>query len=76
VIVAAPDFGGWMPTHSGPATFGHGGAAYQLGFADPDTGLSFAMLSNGYPTSGYDNSQSGRDFISEVANLAADLTRE
>jgi CubicO group peptidase (beta-lactamase class C family) len=30
-----------------PGTFGHGGAAGQIAWADPDTGLSFAYLTNG-----------------------------
>ena len=30
-----------------PATFGHGGAAGQIGWADPVSGLSFAYLTNG-----------------------------
>ncbi|WP_206061642.1 serine hydrolase [Nonomuraea basaltis] len=30
-----------------PGTFGHGGAAGQIAWADPATGLSFAYLTNG-----------------------------
>jgi CubicO group peptidase (beta-lactamase class C family) len=31
----------------GPRTFGHNGAAGQIAFADPDTGMSFVYLTNG-----------------------------
>ena len=31
----------------GPRTFGHGGAAGQIAWADPDSGISFAYLTNG-----------------------------
>ncbi|HEY5154856.1 MAG TPA: serine hydrolase, partial [Acidimicrobiales bacterium] len=30
-----------------PRAFGHGGAAGQIAFADPDTGVSFCYLTNG-----------------------------
>ena len=30
-----------------PGTFGHGGAAGQVGLADPESGVSFAFLTNG-----------------------------
>ncbi|EUA23836.1 beta-lactamase family protein [Mycobacterium xenopi 4042] len=62
----------FLPTATGPRTFGHGGAACQLGFADPVTGLSFAFLTNGYPTSGYERSRQGLNRIINIANLAAD----
>lgn len=32
---------------TGPRTFGHGGAAGQIAWADPDTGISFAYATNG-----------------------------
>ena len=32
---------------TGPRTFGHGGAAGQIAWADPDTGISFAYVTNG-----------------------------
>ncbi|MCE2391739.1 MAG: beta-lactamase family protein [Proteobacteria bacterium] len=68
-----PSNGSWMPITSSPGTFGHGGAASQLGFLDPETGVSFAMLSNGYPASGYDYTRLGENRITNIGNLAADL---
>ena len=32
---------------AGPRSFGHGGAAGQIAWADPDSGISFAYLTNG-----------------------------
>lgn len=63
---------GFLPTATGPRTFGHGGAASQIGFADPDTGLSFAFLTNGYPSTGYEQSRTGLNRIINIGNLAAD----
>lgn len=42
---AAPRRG--MPVDAGPRTFGHDGAAGQVAWADPDTGMSFAFLPSG-----------------------------
>ncbi len=63
----------FLPTTGSPAVFGHGGAPCQIGFADPDTGLSVAFLTNGYPTTGYEQSRIGRNRIVNIANLAADV---
>jgi CubicO group peptidase (beta-lactamase class C family) len=74
-VVVAGDDGtsrGFLPTATSPRTFGHGGAPCQVGFADPDTGLSFAFLTNGYPTTGYEQSRLGLNRIINIANLAAD----
>jgi CubicO group peptidase (beta-lactamase class C family) len=74
-VVVAGDDGlsrGFLPTACSPATFGHGGAPCQIGFADPETGLSFAFLTNGYPASGYEQSRIGLNRIINIANLAAD----
>lgn len=73
VMVSGPEADMWMPSLASPRTFGHGGSAYQLGFCDPESGVSFAWLCNGYPTSGYDYSPRGRAMITNVGNLAADL---
>jgi CubicO group peptidase (beta-lactamase class C family) len=45
-----------MGLTAGPRTFGHNGAAGQIAWADPDTGLSF-----GFTTAGVD-----RDFLREA----------
>jgi CubicO group peptidase (beta-lactamase class C family) len=74
-ILLAGDDGlshGFLPTATSPRTFGHGGAPCQLGFADPDTGLSFAFLTNGYPSTGYEQSRIGQNRIINIGNLAAD----
>jgi CubicO group peptidase (beta-lactamase class C family) len=73
VTVAGPDAGGNLPSTGSPSLFGSAGAAYQLGFMDPETGLSFACLSNGYPLAGYDHSPRGTALIGDIANLAAGL---
>lgn len=62
----------FLPTATGPRTFGHGGAPCQIGFGDPETGLSFAFLTNGYPSTGYEQSRRGVNRIINIANLAAD----
>jgi CubicO group peptidase (beta-lactamase class C family) len=74
-VAVAGDDGIWrsfLPTATSPRTFGHGGAPCQIGFADPDTGLSFAFLTNGYPSTGYEQSRRGINRIINIANLAAD----
>jgi CubicO group peptidase (beta-lactamase class C family) len=73
VMVAgeAPDM--WLPAVGSPRTFGHSGAAYQMAWCDPDSGVSFCLLTNAYPASGYDYSPRARALITNVNNLAADL---
>lgn len=74
-VVVAGDDGtsrAFLPTATGPRTFGHGGAPCQIGFADPETGLSVAFLTNGYPSTGYEQSRRGLNRIINIANLAAD----
>jgi len=50
VVIAGDDgkapFRGFGHTQ-GPRTFGHNGAAGQICWADPDSGLSFSYLTNG-----------------------------
>ena len=73
VTVAGPDAGGNLPSTGSAALYGNSGAAYQLAFMDPETGLSFAWLCNGYPLAGYDLTRRGTALLTNVANLAADL---
>jgi CubicO group peptidase (beta-lactamase class C family) len=73
VMVAGESPDMWLPSVGSPRTFGHSGAAYQMGWCDPDSGVSFALLTNGYPLSGYDYSPRGVAFITNINNLAADL---
>lgn len=73
VTVAGPDAGSNLPSTGSPSLFGSAGAACQLGFMDPESGLSFACLANGYPLAGYDHSRCGTAPLTDIANLAADL---
>jgi CubicO group peptidase (beta-lactamase class C family) len=73
VTVAGPESGSGLPSTGSPATFGNTGAAYQMGFLDPVSGLSFALLSNGYPLSGYDATPRGVATLKQIADLAAAL---
>jgi CubicO group peptidase (beta-lactamase class C family) len=73
VTVRGDDGGMWMPSTGSPGTFGNGGAPCQLGYMDPETGVSFAFLTNGYPMSGYDYSRLGVNRIINLANLGNDL---
>ena len=54
-------------------TFGHQGAPNQMSFMDPETGTSFAFLTNGYPLSGYDYSLQGVNRTINLGNLGNDL---
>ena len=75
-VVGAGDDGlsrGFLPVTGTPGLWGHGGAPCQIAFYDPGTGLSFAYLTNGYPASGYESTRSGRNRITNIGNLAADL---
>lgn len=66
----------FAPSAGSAASFGHTGAPCQLGFMDPDTGTSFAYLTNGYPLAGYDHSQQGRNRQILLSNLGNDLIRQ
>jgi CubicO group peptidase (beta-lactamase class C family) len=65
--------GGWTPRTGTSRTFGSGGAPSQLAFMDPETGTSFAFLTNGYPLAGYDYSLQGVNRTINLANLGNDL---
>ena len=73
VTVSGDDHNDWLPSTGSPSTFGNGGAPCQLGCMDPETGVSFAFLTNGYPLAGYDYSRSGRNRTINLANLGNDL---
>ena len=73
VMVAGEQPDMWLPSVGSPRTFGHSGAAYQMGWCDPDSGVSFCLLTNAYPATGYDYSQRAKALITNVNNLAADL---
>jgi CubicO group peptidase (beta-lactamase class C family) len=68
---------GWTltPTTGSAATFGHSGAPCQIGFMDPETGTSFAFLTNGYPLAGYDHSLQGTNRQILLGNLGNDLVK-
>jgi CubicO group peptidase (beta-lactamase class C family) len=69
---------GWTltPRTGSAATFGHSGAPCQLGYMDPETGTSFAFLTNGYPLAGYDHSLQGINRQIVLASLGNDLIRQ
>ena len=73
VMVAGEQPDMWLPSVGSPRTFGHSGAAYQIGWCDPDSGVSFCLLTNAYPATGYDYSPRATALITNVNNLAADL---
>jgi CubicO group peptidase (beta-lactamase class C family) len=75
VMVSGEVGGTWTPRTGSPRTFGNGGAPCQLAFMDPETGVSFAFLTNGYPLLGYDYSRTGVNRIINIANLGNDLVR-
>ncbi len=54
------------------ATFGHTGAPTQMSFCDPESGISFAFFTNGYPSAGYDRTRAGTNQIAVLGNLAFD----
>jgi CubicO group peptidase (beta-lactamase class C family) len=51
-----------------PTTFGHGGAAGQIGWADPTTGLSFAYLTNGADRNVVRQARQGRALSAAAAS--------
>jgi CubicO group peptidase (beta-lactamase class C family) len=73
VTISGDDPGNWLPSTGSPRTFGNGGAPCQFGYMDPETGVSFAFLTNGYPMAGYDYSRLGTNRTINLANLGNDL---
>jgi len=65
--------GSGTPRTGSARTFGHSGAPCQMAYMDPDTGTSFAFLTNGYPLAGYDYSLPGVNRTINIANLGNDL---
>jgi CubicO group peptidase (beta-lactamase class C family) len=72
-LVSGTVGGNWTPRTGSARTFGNSGAPCQLGFMDPDTGTSFAFLTNGYPLAGYDHSLRGDNRKINIGNLGNDL---
>jgi len=72
-MVSGTHGGSWTPRTGSARTFGHTGAPCQLGFMDPETGTSFAYLTNGYPLAGYDYSLQGINRKINLCNLGNDL---
>ncbi len=66
----------FAPSTGSEASFGHTGAPCQIGFCDPETGTSFAFLTNGYPLAGYDHSLQGRNRQILLSNLGNDLVKQ
>jgi len=63
----------WTAPEGSPRTFGNGGAPCQVAFMDPETGTSFAFLTNGYPLAGYDHTRLGENRVTNIGNLGNDL---
>jgi CubicO group peptidase (beta-lactamase class C family) len=72
-MISGTHGGSWTPRTGSARTFGHTGAPCQLGFMDPETGTSFAYLTNGYPLAGYDYSLQGVNRKINLCNLGNDL---
>jgi CubicO group peptidase (beta-lactamase class C family) len=65
--------GDWTPRTGSARTFGNSGAPCQMAYMDPETGTSFAFLTNGYPLAGYDYSLQGDNRKINIGNLGNDL---
>jgi CubicO group peptidase (beta-lactamase class C family) len=66
----------FAPSAGSEASFGHTGAPCQIGFMDPETGTSYAFLTNGYPLAGYDHSLQGRNRQIVLHCLGNDLVKQ
>jgi CubicO group peptidase (beta-lactamase class C family) len=64
---------GFLPRTGSARTWGHGGAACQLAFYDPETDLSVALLTNGYPATGYALDEQSLPVTQGIADSAAAL---
>jgi CubicO group peptidase (beta-lactamase class C family) len=73
VTISGAGTGPWMPSTGSPRTFGNAGAPCQFGYLDPETDVSYAFLTNGYPLAGYDYSRVGSARRINLANLGNDL---
>jgi CubicO group peptidase (beta-lactamase class C family) len=60
------------PATASEAAFGHGGAPTQMSWCDPQSGISFAFVTNGYPVTGYDRTRAGLNRIALLGSLAFD----
>ena len=67
------EFGAMVPATGSPRTFGHMGSPCSLGFADPDSGISFGFLTNGYPAAGYDYSPPAERRVQVIGDMAFDV---
>jgi CubicO group peptidase (beta-lactamase class C family) len=65
--------GAMVPATGSPRTFGHMGSPCSLGYGDPDSGISFAFLTNGYPADGYDYSPLAQRRVTTIGDMAFDL---
>jgi CubicO group peptidase (beta-lactamase class C family) len=61
------------PATASSSTYGHSGAPSQLTWCDPEVGLSFAFLHNGYGATGYDKTRSGASRSLVISTMAGDL---
>jgi CubicO group peptidase (beta-lactamase class C family) len=64
------------PPTASPRTWGHTGAPSSLMWHDPETDLSVAFYTNGYPPTGYDVGRAGTNRSTVVSTLAADILED
>lgn len=75
LVIAGDDtkvYRGFAPTHSARA-FGHPGAGGQVAWADPATGLSFALLTNGLDRNPLRLGMRAMSFSNQIAQCAPPL---
>lgn len=61
------------PPTTSASTWGHGGAPSSVLWHDPESDLSFAFFTNGYPPEGYDATRAGRNRATVLGTLAGDV---